>query len=125
MRKERKLKKYQETSVDELYLMGFVKSINEFYVDVYGNVKRVRDFDGILYQFTVKPSLAKSGYLQVGSSVDRKAYPIHYLVAYAFYGNRPEGCDVNHKDHNHFNNYFLNLEYQDLHINRKDNLPIR
>jgi len=36
---------------------------------------------------------------------------VHTLVALAFIGPRPDGCEVNHKDFDPGNNHYLNLEY--------------
>jgi hypothetical protein len=61
----------------------------------------------------LKPQPNQRGYLrlflQFGEK--RKAFFVHRLVAMAFIGPRPDGCDVNHKDGDKTNNRAGNLEY--------------
>lgn len=42
---------------------------------------------------------------------------IHYLVCLSFYGNRPEGKQIDHKDSNKLNNNLENLEYVTQKVN--------
>lgn len=54
------------------------------------------------------------GYLQVGLCNEdgkSKTYGIHRLVAMAFIGELPDGCEVNHRDGCKTNNVASNLEY--------------
>lgn len=98
---------------------GYMPAVEDLWVDPYGSVKRVKIWEDDIYVADVKPSLSKANYWQVGTK--GRAYPVHILVAYAFIGPRPEGYDVNHKDHNHDNNEIFNIEYLTIHENRSDN----
>lgn len=60
---------------------------------------------------------AGSGYLAVHIGNKRRDY-VHRLVALAFIGNPPPGCEVNHIDENKENNNADNLEW----VTRADNL---
>ena len=53
------------------------------------------------------------GYLKTGLRIDgkTKVFSVHRLVAEAFMGTCPVGCEVNHKDGNKENNCLKNLEY--------------
>jgi hypothetical protein len=55
----------------------------------------------------------KYGYMTVGLSRNdvSKHHKVHQLVMSAFVGPRPEGYQVNHKDHVKNNNVLSNLEY--------------
>lgn len=80
---------------------------------------RVRSIDRILsngqphHGRILSPSKNKNGYLIVGPSVNGKREPlhIHRLVAQAFLGDCPDGCEVNHLDGEKENNKYTNLEY--------------
>jgi hypothetical protein len=60
-----------------------------------------------------KQRTTKDGYRKVGLWKGGKVYQVkvHGLVAVAFLGPRPDGCEVNHKDTDKFNNAAGNLEY--------------
>jgi hypothetical protein len=51
------------------------------------------------------------GYLMVSVGSPAKSKTVHSLVARAFLGEIPEGCQVNHKDGDKTNNRPENLEY--------------
>ena len=57
-----------------------------------------------------------SGYVQV--KINNKAYSVHRLVARAFYGECPEGKEVDHIDRNKKNNAINNLRY----VTREENM---
>jgi hypothetical protein len=70
----------------------------------------------------LRPQLAgRKGkkYLRVGVHIDgRVSYVyVHQLIALAFFGPRPHGHDINHKDLDRLNNCASNLEY----ITRSEN----
>jgi len=56
------------------------------------------------------PWLLKNGYL-AATLPNRKKRTVHSLVADAFIGERPKGCDVMHLDGNRCNNHVSNLRY--------------
>ncbi|WP_423790314.1 HNH endonuclease signature motif containing protein, partial [Listeria monocytogenes] len=55
----------------------------------------------------------QDGYIRVSLTKDkaRKKVFLHVLVASAFLGAKPDGCEINHKDGNKENNAADNLEY--------------
>lgn len=59
------------------------------------------------------PEIHTTGYLRVGLSRDSysRGYRVHKLVMLAFVGDRPEGCQVNHKNAAKTDNSLDNLEY--------------
>lgn len=61
----------------------------------------------------MKTSPAGAGYLQLRlcNSTGQIHCYVHYLVALAFLGPRPDNHEVNHKDTNRLNNRATNLEY--------------
>lgn len=65
----------------------------------------------------LRPQPHNNGYRTV-SPDGRKHKTIHSLVAAAFLGPRPDGCDVNHIDGDKTNNAASNLEY----VTRKENM---
>lgn len=67
-----------------------------------------------------QPSGKKRNYMAVSLSIDGRLYrkKVAHLVAEAFFGERPEGCDVDHIDGDTKNNSVANLRYLDLRINR-------
>jgi hypothetical protein len=100
------------------------KSI-EGYSDIYeisdyGNVRSIDrtyyDSNGFLHKLkgrTLKPTINKYGYLQVGLSLNSKikSFTVHTLVAKAFILNPDNKLTVNHKDGNKLNNKKDNLEW--------------
>lgn len=72
------------------------------------NLGRVRRFSRIK-AFTPD----KDGYFKVGLSIRGKWHCVfvHKMVTEAFFGWRPDGCVVNHKDGIKQNNNITNLEY--------------
>lgn len=87
-------------------------------VSNFGRVKRIKGgkwkkAGRIFKTYLEKPKRNKSKYEKVTISINKKIYTrwVHRLVCEAFYGIRPEGCWVNHKDGNKANNKLENLEY--------------
>jgi hypothetical protein len=66
-----------------------------------------REFVGCI----LSPSLNTHGYLIVYVGSPARSKTVHSLVARAFLGEVPEGCQVNHKDGDKTNNRPENLEY--------------
>lgn len=66
------------------------------------------------------PTVGPDGYCRVTFSVQNKAIckTVHSVIAEAFLGPRPDGCEVNHKDGDKKNNKVENLEY----VTRSENL---
>lgn len=61
----------------------------------------------------LKPSTHSGGYLCVILRKNKKSYcrTVHNLVAQAFFGKRPNGYHINHKNFNKKDNSIQNLEY--------------
>jgi hypothetical protein len=68
----------------------------------------------------VKATLKPQGYLSFSTHACLRTQNVyvHAVVAEAFLGSRPDGCDVNHIDGNKTNNCVENLEY----VTRKGNM---
>jgi hypothetical protein len=97
-----------------------VNYVGYYEVSNLGNVhsidRTIFDKNGVMYirkGKTLKPSLNKSGYLQVALSIDNKlnSHTVHTLVANAFIENIDNKPTVNHIDGNKQNNNVLNLEW--------------
>lgn len=80
-----------------------------------GRIRRIKAGYGATKERgrVLKPTKNERGYLQInlnkqGKRVTRK---LHFLVASAFLGERPNGYEINHKDANKENNHLDNLEY--------------
>ena len=93
--------------------------------------ERIADFPGYevsntgLVRSTVTGRLIaghilKNGYRQVCLSIDKKPVyrVVHRLVMAAFWGEIPDGMEVNHKDGVKLNNHIDNLEY----VTHRDNM---
>lgn len=78
-----------------------------------GHVYSSRTKRGTLAGLVIKPVLDHKGYWRIGIRRDGKSktYRVHQLVALAFIGPCPAGCQINHKDGNKQNNRPENLEY--------------
>lgn len=62
----------------------------------------------------IKPSKSKCGYLKSMFLRDDGKYctrPVHYMVSLAFFGQRPKGTEINHKNGEKTDNRPENLEY--------------
>jgi hypothetical protein len=75
---------------------------------------------GVLGQRFKKEKNGRDGYLQVRLSLNGvgKTVPVHRLVATAFHGSQPKGCEVNHIDGIKANNSATNLEWVTRQQNR-------
>lgn len=92
-----------------------------YLVSDFGRVMRIKATVSTGAGRILKPSLATSGYYHVNLCAGKerhKAVTIHKLVAEAFYGPRPDGADIDHKDGNPENNRADNLEY----VSRSENV---
>lgn len=90
----------------EVSNLGRVRSIRR-----YVNTARGKRFKSEHY---LAPSLnKKTGYYSVCLAKDggKRSVLLHYLVASAFIGNRPDGCQVNHKNEDKSDNRAENLEW--------------
>lgn len=70
-----------------------------------------------------------SGYpivrVSAGSRASAYTAYVHHLVAAAWLGPRPAGCEVDHKDHDRENNRAENLRYLTADENRERSMPGR
>lgn len=96
------------------------------------NLGRVRSLDRVYYQTSrggcfhphkrkgqlLRPGLTSVGYPSVVLGRKRGTFLVHRLVAEAFIGPCPEGCEVRHKDGTRNNNTADNIEYG----TRKENM---
>lgn len=72
-----------------------------------------------------KPSVDRQGYLTVTISMNGNSkgwIKVHYLIALAFIGERPDGLDVCHYDDNKQNNRIENLRYDTRSSNTLDSV---
>lgn len=77
-----------------------------YLVSPYGEIRREKD--GKL----IKPYVHKSrGILYLRVNLKGKKYLVHNLVAKVWIGEKPPGCQTDHKDTNTFNNADTNLAY--------------
>jgi hypothetical protein len=97
--------------------LGRVRSLDRITTDKHG-CKAVRSGR------VLKPAPVQKGYLQVVLCRDGKMSPqrVHTLVAQAFHGPRPDGCEVAHDDGDKLNNTALNLVYKTPKANCADKL---
>jgi HNH endonuclease/NUMOD4 motif len=67
-----------------------------------------------------KQRLHRTGYIYINLNLNgvKKSYSVHRLVAAAFLGQCPAGCQVDHIDHNPRNNTLSNLRYVTSELNR-------
>lgn len=81
-----------------------ISGYDNYYIDELGNVYK--------NNIKLKPSDNGVGYLNIKLKKDgyRKHYYVHRLVWETFNGVVPQGYEINHKDHNKYNNELSNLE---------------
>lgn len=82
-------------------------------VSTCGLVRRDKQGLGATVGYILKSRLTRKGYSQVILSGKplKKFSNVHFLVAGAFLGKRPDGYQINHKDGVKTNNHLSNLEY--------------
>jgi DNA-binding transcriptional regulator YiaG len=98
--------------------LGRVKSKERTITDSIGRTRRIssrilKQGDSMGYSFV---NLVKNGEIN--------SIKVHVLVAEAFLGQRPDGCDVCHKNGNKKDNIIDNLEYGTRSKNNLDNYRI-
>lgn len=116
-----KLKGYEELNnedIKEIKDLGFVKALDDLYVNKYGSVLRIKEKDGKYYIGDLSPKKDRSGYYKVSCTSRRGAITIHELVMLAFVGPRPNGMEIDHIDRNKNNNRLENLRY----VTHKENM---
>lgn len=105
------LKEMEETSYKEIDDEGFILAKDDLYVNKYGDVIRVKDYNNKVYYKLLMPSTTKAGYKQVSDTTKQGAIHIHTLMLLAWIGPKPEGMEVLHLDGNPANNRLENLKY--------------
>lgn len=82
-------------------------------ISEYGDVRRMVNRHQYKAGELLSHKISRYGYHRVSIQVQHAIgqYMIHRLVALAFIGPCPEGCEVNHKDLDKSNNHYSNLEY--------------
>lgn len=85
---------------------------NKYEVSDQGRVRHIK------HQRILKYGYPKNGSPQV--NVSGHSMNVCHLVAKLFLGERPNGHDVHHKDHNPSNNCVDNLIYMSVHAHRSD-----
>lgn len=105
------LKEMEETSYEEIDSEGFILAKDDLYVNKYGDVIRVKDFENKVYYKLLMPSTTRAGYKQVSDTKKQGAVHIHTLVLLAWQGPKPDGMEVMHLDGNPANNRLENLKY--------------
>ena len=86
---------------------------DHYAVSNHGQVVRTGRAKGATVGRVLKQKLGRSGYRFVNLSVEdvSTSVDIHILVAMAFLGAKPEGCEVRHADGDKENNFASNLEW--------------
>lgn len=104
----------------EVSNLGAVRSKTRVIVDS----KSTRIFKGKILQAGVQSNDYLGVHLYKGSKSTSRL--VHYLVAEAFLGTRPDGMDVDHIDSNRANNSLSNLRYIPIKENRgRPKNPVR
>ncbi len=89
-------------------------SYPSYAVSSLGRVKRVTETRKSKTARILKPVMRSEGNYLVVTLMKGEArfnVSVHVLVARAFFGERPVGMEINHKDGNKLNNVAANLEY--------------
>lgn len=113
-------KNYMKSTLSDISFDGYSPAYEDLWVTPDGEVRRVKIWEDEVYYKDLSQSLSNAKYWQVGKS-SGGAIPVHVLVALAYLGVRPEGCDVNHINRHHedkADNFILNLEWLDKSKNR-------
>lgn len=85
---------------------GRVKSLEKY-------IKHPNGGQSLRKEMLLKQPVSKQGYchLELTSAGRRKNYYVHRIVAAMFLENKENKPEVNHKDCNKINNFYLNLEW--------------
>lgn len=78
----------------------------------YGNVRHVK------HKKILKYSYPPNGSPQV--NLNSHTINVSRIIATLFLGERPEGYDIHHKDHNPSNNHIENLDYVPMYVHRSN-----
>jgi len=92
-----------------------IKGYGSYLVSTCGNVYSLK------CKRLIQPEFTHNGYLRVkliGDDGKRKSKRIHLLVAGAWMGDRPEGCEIDHNNDVRHHNHVDNLEW----VSRNENL---
>lgn len=93
--------------------MKTIPNFSRYFADNDGNLWTTA-WRGSKQTRMLKPALSPDGYLKtmiVNDEGKNVSTTIHKMVALAYLGPRPDGCEVNHIDGNKSNNRPDNLEY--------------
>lgn len=112
-------KNYVIVSRPALIKAGWFKSLDGLYATVDGRVAKVREQDDKFYVKELIPCLNTAGYLQVAGT--ERVWTVQQVVARAFFGECPEGKEIDHIDRNKHNNHIENLRY----VTHKENMANR
>ena len=91
-------------------MLKAIPSAPDYVATPHGTIARATAARGARVGHELRPWLYGK-YLAVGLYGGRVKQNVHRLVAEAFHGPCPDGCEVNHKDGDKLNNRPENLEY--------------
>ena len=109
--KHRMIVKYSDPSLPN-EIWKHMPGFSRYEASIFGRLRSLNYKDSGLRK-VLKPSLS-GGYLKTMLKADSckyKTWNVHKFITMTFFGECPEGKEVNHKDGNKLNNYITNLEY--------------
>lgn len=95
---------------------NFIWKLEPYYLcELKGSQLLVRSFSKVAKGDYLAQQLTKDGYLRIKINGSYKL--VHLLIAEHYFGKKPDGLVVNHKDCNKLNNHPNNLEYVTIYEN--------